>query len=264
MTRLSIIRGSSRLSTAKKNRWENDASTMGYLSLIPTSELIRMVRYGIQGPEELFPGLQPMFGDDEKVGMQICVERIRIFNELLAICGGKCPDGGDCHVCGDAPAEPWTVDSLHKCAPDDFRVVGSPFELQPGEEYRFRNDREHVVRIRFKLPVTGKHISLLFRDVPVAGISFHDALENATAFISGSDRTFLLERDPGNRHDPNAIRVIGRWRDAAGTKNQMQIGWVPKDIAARIATQAEGTPIYGALTTKISFEGSRKARLPDG
>jgi hypothetical protein len=116
----------------KKDRWERDASIVGYLSLIPTSELIRMVRYGIKGPEELFSELQPMFGDDEKIGMQICAERIRIFNDLLAACGGRCLDGGDCQVCGDAPAEPWLLDSLHGRTPDDVRIVHSPFETKPG------------------------------------------------------------------------------------------------------------------------------------
>ncbi len=53
----------------KNNRWENDASVIGYLCLIPTVEMIRMVQNGIQGPEELFSELQPMFGDDEKLGM---------------------------------------------------------------------------------------------------------------------------------------------------------------------------------------------------
>ncbi len=248
----------------KKDRWERDASIIGYLSLIPTSELIRMVRYGIQGPEELFSELQPMFGDDEKVGMQICTERIRIFNDLLAVCGGRCLEGGDCHVCEDAPTQRKPVGLLDKRVPDDGCVVYSPFELQPGEEYRLRNDREYVVRIRFKSPVTGKQIRLFACDVPVTGISFHDVLENAAAFIAGRNRSLVIERDPGNRHDPNAIRVIGRWRDAAGSEQERQIGWVPKDIAARIASQAAGAPIYGALQTLFRPDEGRNPGIRFG
>lgn len=231
----------------KKNRWENDASVIGYLCLIPTAELIRMVRNGIRGPEELFSELQPMFGDDEKLGMNICVERIRIFNQLLEICGGKCLSGGNCRLCGEAPAKPRSVAPQIDAAPYDVRVVGSPFDLEPGEEYRFQSDRENIVRIRFKLPVSGKGIRLLARNVPVAGVSFHEARVNAGAFLSGRGRSLLLERDPGNQYDPNAIKVIGRWRGAKGSENEGQIGWVPKEIAAKIARQAKDVPIYGAI-----------------
>jgi hypothetical protein len=221
-----------------------------------------MVRYGIQGPEELFSELQPMFGDDEKVGMQICAERIRIFNDLLAACGGRCLDGGDCHVCGDAPAGPWLPDSLYGRTPDDVRVVSSPFETQPGEEYRLHRDLAHVVRIRFKLPVTGKQVGLFARDVPVAGISFPEALENAKAFIAGCDRSLLLERDPGNRHDPNAIRVIGRWRGASGSEHAMQIGWLPREVAAMIASQAEGPPHLWRASNVVQTRRRKESRHP--
>ena len=125
-------------------------------------------------------------------------------------------------------------------------------------------DLAHVVRIRFKSPVTGKKVGLFSRDVPVAGISFPDALENATAFIAGCDRSLLLERDPGNRHDPNAIRVIGRWRGASGSEHQMQIGWVPKDIAARISSEVESAPIYGVLTALFKPDEGRNPGIRFG
>ncbi len=233
----------------KNNRWENDASVIGYLCLIPTVEMIRMVQNGIQGPEELFSELQPMFGDDEKLGMKICIERSRIFNELLGICGGKCLEGGDCRVCGEPSARSISVASLHKRAPDEVRVVGSPFDVEAGGEYRLRSDDAHIVRLRFKLQVTGKSIRLIARDVPVAGMTFNEALVNTTSFISGRGRSLVLEWNPQNEHDPNAIRVIGRWRSATGRENEMQIGWVPRNTAARIARQARGLPIYGALKT---------------
>jgi hypothetical protein len=136
--------------------------------------------------------------------------------------------------------------------------------LRPGEEYRFRNDREHVIRVRFKLPVTGKHMGLFARDVPVAGISFNDRLKNAMAFISGRDRSLLLERDPENRYDPNAIRVMGRWRGAAGSEHEMQIGWVPREIAKKIAEQIEGAPIYGALQTMFKPDEGRNPGIRFG
>jgi hypothetical protein len=127
-----------------------------------------------------------------------------------------------------------------------------------------RCDREHVIRIRFNLPVSGKPIRLFARDVPVAGISFPEVLENAKAFIAGCDRSLLLERDPGNRHDPNAIRVIGRWHGAAGSMCEMQIGWVPRDIAARIADRAECAPIYGTLTTLFKPDEGRNPGIRFG
>ena len=52
-----------------------------------------------------------------------------------------------CRACGDTAAERWPAESLHDRAPDDVRVVFSPFLLQPGEEYRLHNDRAHLVRI---------------------------------------------------------------------------------------------------------------------
>mgnify|MGYP000940617809 CR=1 FL=1 len=232
-----------------KNRWERDASVIGYLCLIPTAELIRMVRNDIQGPEELFSELQPMFGDDEKLGMEICVERMKIFIALLDNCGGKCLEGEDCHVCGEAPPRPGPAAAFFNRPPADVRVVGSPYDVEPGGEYRFRSDGANVVRIRFQPPVTGRTIRLFARNVPVAGVSFGEALGNTTAFISGRDRSLILERDPGNQFDPNAIRVIARWRGATGSEHQAQIGWVPRAVAARVAHRARGIPLCGALKT---------------
>ncbi len=233
----------------RKNHREHDASVVGYLCLIPTAELIRMVRSGISGPEELFSELQPMFGDDEKLRMNICVERIRIFKQLLEVCGGKCLEGGNCDACEAVPFTPDLAAPLDGRLPGDLRIVNSPFHVEPGEEYRLRWDAENIVRIRFKPPVTGKLIHLLVRDVPVAGVTFNESLANTTAFISGRNRSLILERDPGDPHDPNAIRVIGRWIGATGSENEEQLGWVPRSIAARIAQQARGHPIYGALKT---------------
>ena len=98
----------------------------------------------------------------------------------------------------------------------------------------------------------------------VAGISFPDALESATAFIAGRDRSLLLERDPGNRHDPNAIRVITRWLDTTRSEHAMQIGWVPREVGARIAFEAEGASIYGVLTTLFKPDEGRNPGIRFG
>lgn len=65
----------------------------------------------------------------------------------------------------------------------------------------------------------------------VAGVSFQK--EEATAFASAADGWLELERDIGNKHDRNAIKVVGCSKGFFGTKRRF-IGYVPKEVSRAI------------------------------
>jgi hypothetical protein len=71
------------------------------------------------------------------------------------------------------------------------------------------------------------------RMIEVAGIHHHKAA--ATRFVRGRGLSLALEREPSNRHDPNAIKVLGCSTGLMGAQRQ-HIGYVPKEIAAAIVT----------------------------
>jgi hypothetical protein len=65
-------------------------------------------------------------------------------------------------------------------------------------------------------------------------------------------RGFLrLERDPENEYDSNAIKVISHWQDSTGTWHQGRIGWVPRNVAAKIAARAPERQLYAAIELLI-------------
>src|SRR5688572_1471113 len=65
----------------------------------------------------------------------------------------------------------------------------------------------------------------------VAGVSFRK--ENAVAFATAKDGWLELEQDLENKHDPNAIKVIGCNKTFFGM-NRHFIGYVPKEVARLI------------------------------
>jgi hypothetical protein len=72
----------------------------------------------------------------------------------------------------------------------------------------------------------------IFADrLEVAGVSFRKG--DATAFASSKDGWLEFEREPGNRQDKNAIRIIGCSKGFFGTKRRF-IGYVPKEFAKMI------------------------------
>lgn len=56
-----------------------------------------------------------------------------------------------------------------------------------------------------------------------------------------------LERDPGNTHDPNAVRVIGCIEEEAAPGTMIHIGFVPRDVAAEVAKLHPDMPISAEL-----------------
>jgi len=72
----------------------------------------------------------------------------------------------------------------------------------------------------------------------VAGITYHQQAANANAFVAG--KAILLEREPTNSHDANAIRVMSQDR-------KHHAGFVPKEIAALMAPVMDAARISRAL-----------------
>jgi hypothetical protein len=66
----------------------------------------------------------------------------------------------------------------------------------------------------------------------VAGLGHRRS--DATSFVSGKEHSLELRRDPGNKHDKNAIEVIGCWKGLFRSKRRA-IGYVPREVAAAIA-----------------------------
>jgi len=119
-------------------------------------------------------------------------------------------------------------------------VVAHAHEAAPNRDYRLIGDAPNVVRINQPWPEgIAAHVFKMIGDlrngVPVAGISHGKRPANARAFIEGEEREILLQRDPANKYDKNAIRVIGRWRDRNGRVVEGELGWVPKEHALFIA-----------------------------
>lgn len=54
------------------------------------------------------------------------------------------------------------------------------------------------------------------------------------AFCKGSNLALQFEPEPSNKHDPNAIRVIGWWDGWFGRKSAM-LGYVPAEHAAKLS-----------------------------
>jgi hypothetical protein len=93
----------------------------------------------------------------------------------------------------------------------------------------------------------------LARDAPelaalglvVAGVAgaarFHDDVLQSAAVSPGSP--LMLRRDPGNEHDPHAIAVLADDDDA-------QVGWVPRELAARIAGDLDAGRPWSAVVLR--------------
>ena len=95
-----------------------------------------------------------------------------------------------------------------------FPIVTDPSGVRPGEEFRLERDTIDVIRIRRKKPQKATYPTIAVKDVPVAGVSQARAKANVLSFIGGTERSLALVRDPQNKFDKNAIKVIGYWKTA--------------------------------------------------
>lgn len=113
----------------------------------------------------------------------------------------------------------------------------APIIAEPKErgrhDFRRINDSEKVVRFNDQKPAG--FTNRLYRYLSITGTSKPQACAALTSFIEGTERHIELERDPSNRYDRNAIKVIGEWIDCAGDRHVEQLGWIPAAAAKDVA-----------------------------
>jgi len=133
--------------------------------------------------------------------------------------------------------------------PEKNLPVISPEEAFPyNQEFRYPGDPPHWIRLRQPPPEGAK---IFAQGIEVAGISFESTRENALSFSYGKERSLELKRDPQNPYDQNAIEVIGHWRDEKGEEHSGLLGYVPRELAARLAQEAPSFRLFATLETLI-------------
>lgn len=70
------------------------------------------------------------------------------------------------------------------------------------------------------------------REFPIAGIQHHR--KDFIGIMRKGNMTFGMEKDPANRFDPNAVRVVAARKTLFGNKKRT-IGYIPAEIASQIA-----------------------------
>lgn len=78
----------------------------------------------------------------------------------------------------------------------------------------------------------------------VAGI--HHRKAAATKFIRGKEQQLVFLREPTNKHDSNAIQVIGSVKGLLGRK-RLFIGYVPAEIAKKLVS----TGVLGSVVPRL-------------
>lgn len=91
---------SPRILDLMERRMERDASIIGYLSFLPTRDLLKLCGCGRLDAEVVYRDNPHLWGDYEDLGVEFCIERVKIFGDLLRICGGACLKGRRCDGCG--------------------------------------------------------------------------------------------------------------------------------------------------------------------
>lgn len=137
------------------------------------------------------------------------------------------------------------------------RVVAVEYE----ERYWYPDDGAVVWVAGYALvdPATGRYLArdapeLEARGLVVAGVAgaarFHDDVLQSGAAAPGL--ALALRRDPGNEHDTNAIAVL--------TGDGAQLGWVPREIAATLATRLDAAEPWSAVVLRERRPSPRDPR----
>ncbi|MGB9554024.1 MAG: ImmA/IrrE family metallo-endopeptidase, partial [bacterium] len=143
---------------------------------------------------------------------------------------------------------PGETASLPKLPEKHLPVIYPEDAFPYNSEFRYPGDPPHWIRLRQPPPEEAK---LFAQGIEVAGISFDSARENALSFAYGKERSLELKRDPQNPCDQNAIEVIGHWRDEKGKEYSGLLGYVPRELAARLAQEAPKAQLSATLETLI-------------
>ncbi|HEV2775588.1 MAG TPA: HIRAN domain-containing protein [Solirubrobacteraceae bacterium] len=129
------------------------------------------------------------------------------------------------------------------------------------EERYWYPDDGAIVWVAGYTPIDPDSGRFLGRDAPqlaarglivagVAGARFHDDVLQSDALAPGTPLT--LRREPGNEHDANAIAVL----TAAGA----QAGWVPREVAARVAPALDEGRRWAAVVLRERRDSPRAPR----
>jgi hypothetical protein len=126
--------------------------------------------------------------------------------------------------------------------PDDGGVVWvAGYQLVDPESGRY------LGRDATELAAAGLHVA------HVAGAAQHHAAALESAAVEPG-APLVLRRNPENPHDPHAIAV--HESGAAGE----QVGWVPKDLAARIAPELDAGRSWSAVLLRERRASPRQPR----
>lgn len=90
------------------------------------------------------------------------------------------------------------------------------------------------------LPPLPKNYRIYEDSLSIAGISFYK--DQAIRFVGAKEHDLQFERDKHNRHDANAIKIIG-----ISKNNHYLLGHVPKEIAAKI----EATELFHEIKPRL-------------
>lgn len=165
-----------------------------------------------------------------------------------------------CSLCGwDLLPDPPMV-AVAAAPPDKPRgahVVATALEAERNTDYRLPDDPPYIIRINQSWPagIRGNICPELSGEkqfpesIPVAGVT-HRA-DTLRAMIDGTDRRVELLRDPENRRDPTAIKVLGHWRAGDGGEHFDQLGWIPAELAHAIARRFPHATL-GARIARLS------------
>ena len=102
------------------------------------------------------------------------------------------------------------------------------------------DDEENYYRVRrgkkrtYVLQHKAGSWKIIVRETLLMGTKHRKAA--AKRFLSGAVPWLDLEREPTNKFDPNAIRVMSTWRLPDGKVQREHLGYVAKDVAALIAS----------------------------
>ena len=96
---------------------------------------------------------------------------------------------------------------------------------------------------RFLPPIPKGH-RIFCGDVEVVGIQHHQ--HGAISFIKGKDHEIVLELEPRNKFDPNAIIVYGITKGFFGRKVN-KVGYIPAEVSKIIAEQSMFTQLAPRL-----------------
>lgn len=78
--------------------------------------------------------------------------------------------------------------------------------------------------------------------------------QDALAFARGKHHSLTLEREPGNKADPNAIKVVGQW-SGWWLKHSRMLGYVPREVAGRLAAADVSAVVAARLLKTFASPG---------